>query len=297
MYRADILLPDLDSGAVRLIPSLCMLGDRPYGFRFAVQEGGHWRTLDAVGELDISLEEIAGACGIKAADLAEDGNIDFFEIAKPDTLLLFAKRHKNPLPMGEVKDWPVLLSMTLIALKAGGWIPAYAGMTNKRLQVPPISQMEQDPAIARHICSPVNTLMVARYLTERQIELPPFIAAVHSARRRMYGIWPRAIAAAARQGVAGMVTALSGWDEVAALLQAGLPVIASIAYQTGELTGATVAATRGHLVTITGLTETAVMVNDPAAATAAEVRREYDLEEFSKAWFENKRGVCYLFWK
>ena len=206
----------------------------------------------------------------------------------------FARR---PLPSGEVRDWALLLAVTVITLPIEGWLPpASHEITTESLAVPPISQREQDPAIARHICSPVNTLMVARYLTGRDIELSPFVAAVHSEKRRMYGIWPRAIAAAAGQGVAGMVTALSGWGEVAGLLQAGLPVVVSVAYQACELAGGAVAATGGHLVTIIELTESTVIVNDPAASTAAVVRREYGLDEFSRAWLGNKLGICYVLW-
>jgi hypothetical protein len=314
LFAGEIALPDLGK-STRLIPSLSVLSPAPCGFRFALRENGHWRALDAVGELDLSLPEIAAALQVQAEDIDEDSNLDFFDLPPPSSsrglstgsismrnrLSLFLKLSAAPVP----GDFKCVLGITMIELPSKDadhafqrWIPWTShGMTVNNIAVSPISQMEQDKAIARRICSPITALMVVRYLSQREIPLEPFVAVAYSPPRRMYGIWPRAIMAAARQGVAGMVTALAGWDEAAALLRAGLPVIATIAYQAGELAGAAVASTGGHLVTVIGLTATTVIVNDPAASTAAEVRREYDLEEFARAWFGNKRGVCYVLWK
>ncbi|MCY3795839.1 MAG: peptidase C39 family protein, partial [Gammaproteobacteria bacterium] len=61
----------------------------------------------------------------------------------------------------------------------------------------------------------------------------------------------------------------------------------------GELPGAPLSKTAGHLVTRYGVDGDAVLVNDPAAGDAAGVPRRYDLEAFSRAWLR-RRGAAYI---
>ena len=292
----------------QLIPSLSILGGQPYGFRFALQQGVAVVSLDTVGAIDISLPEMAAVLGVPTIN--EDDNLDFYDLLLPPQPSSRGLSTGSSLPAGQLwiflkltpENTPADLSLMLVVTLSepkpiDNCAQGQARGDGSSLSIPPISQMEQSPDIARHICSPVNTAMVAGYLLGQPVPLGPVIASARSARRGMFGIWPNAIRAAALQGLPGMVTALAGWDDVAALLQAGLPVIATVAYGPGELAGAAVAATKGHLVTITGLKSGKVVVNDPAAANAAAVCREYDRDEFARAWFGNKQGVAYVLWK
>src|SRR3989442_6160953 len=92
-----------------------------------------------------------------------------------------------------------------------------------------------------------------------------------------YGVWPAALRAAGRYGVAGYLLRFPDWPSAAWCLTQGLPVIASVRYGAGELAGAAVPETTGHLLVLTGYEGDAVLVNDPAAATAASVARRYRL--------------------
>src|SRR5438093_5413791 len=109
----------------------------------------------------------------------------------------------------------------------------------------------------------------------------------------LYGVWPAAILAAARRGVAGYLLRFPDWPSAAWCLEQGLPVIASVRYGAGELAGAAIPETTGHLLVLTGYEGDAVLVNDPAAATAASVARRYRLDQLCRVWLE-RAGVGYV---
>jgi hypothetical protein len=75
-----------------------------------------------------------------------------------------------------------------------------------------------------------------------------------------------------------------------------VPVITSISWRRGDLTGAPIPVSSGHLLVIRGFIRSGDMiVNDPAAEGNTGVRRVYQREEFSRAWLERgSGGVAYL---
>jgi Papain-like cysteine protease AvrRpt2 len=66
-----------------------------------------------------------------------------------------------------------------------------------------------------------------------------------------------------------------------------------VRYAAGELSGAAIAATAGHLLVLVGMDGDTVLVNDPAAPTAAAVPRRYPAEEFGRVWLA-RGGVGYV---
>ncbi|MFC7493298.1 MULTISPECIES: C39 family peptidase [unclassified Nocardioides] len=109
------------------------------------------------------------------------------------------------------------------------------------------------------------------------------------------GNWPFNTAYAATRVDRAFVTRLRSLREAEILVKAGIPVVASIAFGRGELTGAPISASNGHLLVIVGFTDTGdVVVNDPAARTDAEVRRTYDRGELENAWLTTSGGTAYV---
>ena len=76
--------------------------------------------------------------------------------------------------------------------------------------------------------------------------------------------------------------------------QAGVPLAISVSFQLGELSGAPIASTPGHLMVVRGLTLNGdVIVNDPAAATDSAVRIVYQRAQLERVW-QQHGGVAYV---
>lgn len=109
------------------------------------------------------------------------------------------------------------------------------------------------------------------------------------------GNWPFNTAIGADRVGDGFVTRLPSLASAERLIRAGIPLALSIRFRTGELTGAPLRSTNGHLVVLVGFTATGrPIVNDPAAPTSATVRRTYDRAQFERAWQQGSSGTTYL---
>lgn len=100
--------------------------------------------------------------------------------------------------------------------------------------------------------------------------------------------------AAARVGDA-FVTRLPDLRAAERLVRAGIPIAVSVRFSRGGLTGSPLASTPGHVLVLVGFDSTGrPVVNDPAAATAAGVRRSYDRAQFERAWLMGSGGMAYV---
>jgi hypothetical protein len=113
---------------------------------------------------------------------------------------------------------------------------------------------------------------------------------------QIYGNWPRSIQAAYALGVPGHLTRFGSWADVERVLAAGQPIIASIIVdRPGDLRGAPYDTTAGHLIVLTGLTESGdVFVNDPAVADARAGQLVYRRADLSRVWLANTQGTAYI---
>ncbi|HET6653685.1 MAG TPA: peptidase C39 family protein [Nocardioides sp.] len=103
------------------------------------------------------------------------------------------------------------------------------------------------------------------------------------------GNWPFNTAYAATRTDKAFVTRFGSLRGVERMVKAGIPVVTSLTFGAGQLAGAPISSTNGHLLVVVGFTaEGDVVVNDPAASSNAGVRRTYDRGQFENAWL--KRG-------
>lgn len=91
------------------------------------------------------------------------------------------------------------------------------------------------------------------------------------------------------------VTRLHDLREAEDHIAAGVPLVVSIAFGRNQLTGAPISASNGHLLVIAGFeADGDVVVNDPAGASDAAVRRVYDRAEFERLWLQASGGTAYV---
>jgi hypothetical protein len=175
------------------------------------------------------------------------------------------------------------------------------------LNVPRYSQMVHAGEYPRYggggeaWCSPTSTTMVLAYYRR----LPPSSEYAwvnrsytdrvvdHAARMTFdhgydgTGNWPFNTAWAAKRAGHGFVTRFQSLRGVERFIKAGIPVVTSITFGKGQLTGAPIGSSNGHLVVVVGFTSAGnVVVNDPASRTRSGVRRTYSRGQFENAWLQ-----------
>jgi uncharacterized protein YvpB len=180
-------------------------------------------------------------------------------------------------------------------------VGANESLWGKDLSVPARSQMIY-PNGGEVWCSPTSLSMVMAYWANKggrrslNQEVPTVAHGTYDYGYRGNGNWPFNTAYAAAYGLKTSVNRFSSLGQVERWIAKGVPVIASISWGRGRLTGAPIPASSGHLLVIRGFTEAGnVIVNDPAAGSNSVVRRIYQRDEFHRAWFESgSGGVAYL---
>jgi hypothetical protein len=158
-------------------------------------------------------------------------------------------------------------------------------------------------------CSPTSTSMVLGYYKS----LPPAASRnwvprghvdpwVDYAARMTYdheyrgtGNWAFNTAYAGPMAGKAFVTRLRSLREAERFIAAGIPLVASISFSSGQLDGAPIGSTNGHLLVIVGFTDSGdVVVNDPASTTRRGVRRVYDRAQLERVWLNASGGLVYV---
>jgi hypothetical protein len=109
------------------------------------------------------------------------------------------------------------------------------------------------------------------------------------------GNWPFNTAVGAGRVADAFVTRLTDLRMAERFLRSGIPLVVSIRFASGQLSGAPISSTAGHLVVLAGLTSTGDPVGlDPAAGHASTVRHVYDRAQFERAWLSGSGGTAYV---
>ena len=262
-----------------------------------VRREGHWSQFYQIARWDDRLE--ASKRTSFAAQRDDDGRVAV------DTLVASGPCDAVQ-PRFLLYGTPTIQACT-IALSAAeqaaapGNLPAIA-----ELMVPLRSQLAY-PNGGTVWCSPTSVTMLLAYWHAQTgaAQLAPYaaFAAVpelaakycHDPAYEGTGNWIFNTAFAASLGLDAYVARFSSLAELAPWLAAGVPIIISVAWQAGELDGALLKQSSGHLLIVTGFDGVGgVFVADPASADLAQVRRCYDASQLQRAWLGNSDGTVYV---
>lgn len=267
----------------------------------SVRVGGAWSKEYALGVWASGKETVSRH--------SVDGQDDAVAAVKTDTLVLKQKadalRFRVELfstgtATPRVRAVSAIVADSQAAPRPDAPTPAARG---KLLEVPMRSQMvfpETDGW-----CSPTSTSMVLAYFAGT-LGKPGLSETVPAAAAAIYdfvydgtGNWPFNTAhAASLEGgtLHAVVTRLDSLHQVERLIAAGIPVVVSVSYGAGELKGAPVSQTDGHLIVVRGFTAAGdVVCNDPAAPNDAAVKVTYARAELEQAWSHSQR-TSYVIW-
>ena len=93
------------------------------------------------------------------------------------------------------------------------------------------------------------------------------------------------------------MTRLRSLAEAELFIAAGIPLVVSVSFKKGELTGAGYG-TNGHLMVIRGftapVTSSATTLPRTWSRTTTQVRVVYDREEFENVWVPHSGGIVYV---
>lgn len=158
-----------------------------------------------------------------------------------------------------------------------------------QIPVPYRTQRKADPELAPRVCGPTSLSMALQF---HGVDLPTNSVAALAKDppgQIQYGNWSYLAATAAELGMDTEVRAMEGLDDVVVELKAGHPVIMALAFGAGELKGAPISKTSGHLVLARGFDKDGnIYVNDPAGHDASDGQVLYRKADLARAW---KRGI------
>ena len=167
------------------------------------------------------------------------------------------------------------------------------------LDVPRRSQMIY-PKGGRVWCSPTSTTMLLEYWSNKlglnlAESVPETAKAVWDVKYNGAGNWAFNMAYVGSKGLQGFVSHLSSFSEAQEYLARGVPIALSIGWKEGELQGAPIGHSGGHLVVLRGFTKNGdPIVNDPAYPSDDTVRVIYKRAELERAWLGHSGGIVYI---
>lgn len=169
--------------------------------------------------------------------------------------------------------------------------PATSVSRPKTLEITSKSQYVAAHPAERAWCAPTTMAMLLSYWGI-QTEVADVAARVRDASFGGTGNWAFNVAIASAFGLRGAVIHLRDLAHAARFIDAGIPLALSFAWKSGELPGAPVEHTDGHLGVLRGFSERGdPIVNDPAQSSPSTT---YHHDAFERAWKTHGAVACVI---
>ncbi|MBI3288388.1 MAG: C39 family peptidase [Elusimicrobia bacterium] len=295
LYRAKAAAATLESRDLEapfafddLVASL--VADVPSGGEIElsarVRLDGGWTEWYALGVLR---EDGWRSPAIEPSDAAAIVDVDMLKLKRPASAFRYRLKIKSGKRSVRVRSVAIAVSNAESTppppFTAGPWV--------RDLGLPPRSQAEAQEKYRHDICSPTSLAMVLAYWGIVR-ETEEVALAARDRRSQLFGNWPANVAYAGSLGLEGHVARLESLADLESDIAEGRPVIVSVTFAEGELPGAPLRKTNGHLMVVGGFTaEGDVIAYDPAGETRDQVRRVYARAAFHAVWRVKKRGLAY----
>jgi hypothetical protein len=206
------------------------------------------------------------------------------DVARIDTDIV---RANAPITAIEVRC-DVALDMIAVSTPVYGTAPAPL-VHSKSLNVGPQSQYVAEFPQERGWCSPASLAMLFDYWGQ-PTDVAAIARAVYDDAYAGTGNWAFNTALAGGRGLRAAVVHLRGLEHAATFLAAGIPLAISIAWRDGELPGAPLPSSKGHLIVVRGFPSANIVhVNDPAHP---DIGTMYLAESLDNIWRAHG-GVAY----
>jgi hypothetical protein len=248
-----------------------------------------WNTTAPHGRIDLAIYRADGAVSDWLPYAAFDANgrrsLDGGDdVARIQTDIV---RSSVPITAIEVRSDA---RFEMIAVSTPVYGPQPPAITHTQsLNVRPISQYLLTHPQQRGWCSPAAFAMLLDFWGVH-VDVAEIAGAVYDDTYAGTGNWTFNTAFAAQCGLRGAVVHLSGVDHAAAFIAAGIPLALSIAWKEGDLPGAPLPASSGHLVVLRGFPSAQIAhVNDPAHT---EIATMYLTQKLDTVWRAHG-GVAY----
>lgn len=161
------------------------------------------------------------------------------------------------------------------------------------VDVPKRSQMVY-PGGGEVWCSPTSVAMILAHHGQ-PVPVPQAAAGTYDRAYGGTGNWAFNAAYAGEQGMRAFVTRLPHLAAAERYTAAGVPLAVSLGWKAGELPGAPLSWSDGHLMVLVGFDAAGnPVLNDPAAPTDAGVRRTYPRAAFERLWLTHSGGLSYV---
>jgi hypothetical protein len=171
--------------------------------------------------------------------------------------------------------------------------PSDRAAWGKTVDVPGRSQMIY-PDGGEVWCSPTSVSMILA-AHGVNVTVPQAAAGTYDRAYDGTGNWPFNTAYAGALGLRAFVTRLPNLAAAERFTAAGLPLAVSLGWKKGELPGAAIPTSSGHLMVLIGFDAAGnPVLNDPAAPSNETVRRSYPRAAFEKLWLTHSGGLSYV---
>lgn len=174
-----------------------------------------------------------------------------------------------------------------------GTVAGNPALWNRVINVPQRSQMLY-PGGGEVWCSPTSVSMILAY-QGTNVTVPTAAKGIYDREYDGTGNWAFNAAYAGELGHHAYITRLPSLAAAEEFIARGQPLAVSLGWNRGELSGAPLPSSTGHLMVLVGFDAAGnPVLNDPAAPNNAGVRRTYPRAQFERLWLGHSGGLSYV---